>query len=167
MNGECRCVVVCVGENTLLHRSRKKDKLVIKEENTDLEVKLEKISISVGKLAEIAMFLCLTTQIIYLLFYVGFSNDDDKKIVSNYTLMEVIRIAIIAICILIVCIPEGLPLAVSVAMALSITKMKKDKILIKNVESVQKCASLHDICVSKTGTITEGEMHVAAFQLVN
>lgn len=78
-----------------------------------------------------------------------------------------IEIAIIAICILIVAIPEGLPLAVSVAMALSIQKMKKDKIHIKNVESVQKCASLHDICVSKTGTITEGEMHVGAYQLVS
>jgi len=50
--------------------------------------------------------------------------------------MRVIRIAIIAICILIVAIPEGLPLAVSVAMALSITKMKSDNILIKNVEAV-------------------------------
>ena len=47
---------------------------------------------------------------------------------------ELLKSGIIAICILIVAIPEGLPLAVSVAMALSITKMKNDKILIKNVE---------------------------------
>lgn len=52
-------------------------------------------------------------------------------------------------------------------MALSITKMKKDKILIKNVEATQKCAILHDICVSKTGTLTEGEMHVATYQVVS
>jgi P-type E1-E2 ATPase len=81
-------------------------------------------------------------------------------------MMRVIRIAIIAICILIVSIPEGLPLAVSVAMALSISKMKSDNILIKNVEAVQKCAILHDICVSKTGTLTEGELHVTSYQLV-
>lgn len=87
-------------------------------------------------------------------------------LISNYTMMRTLRIAIIAICILIVAIPEGLPLAVSVAMALSISKMKKDKILIKNVESVQKCAILHDICVSKTGTLTEGEMHVASYHVV-
>lgn len=77
--------------------------------------------------------------------------------------MRLLRIGIIAICILIVAIPEGLPLAVSVAMALSITKMKNDKILIKNVESVQNCASLHDICVGKTGTLTEGDLHVASY----
>ena len=56
--------------------------------------------------------------------------------------------------ILIVSIPEGLPLAVSIAMALSINSLKKDEILIKNLESVQTCAMLHDICVGKTGTLT-------------
>lgn len=87
--------------------------------------------------------------------------------VSNYALMEMLKVAIIAICILIVAIPEGLALAVSVAMALSISKLKSDNILIKNVEAVQRCAIIHDICVSKTGTLTEGELHVASYQLVN
>jgi P-type E1-E2 ATPase len=160
MTGEARAIVVCVGENTLLARSRKRDKLIIKEEMTDLENKLDKISISVGKIAEVAMWVCLISQFVYLLFFVGFTTGE---YFSNDTCLRMIQIFIIAICILIVAIPEGLPLAVSVAMALSISKMKKDNILIKNVEAVQKCASLHDICVSKTGTITEGEMHVGAY----
>lgn len=67
---------------------------------------------------------------------------------------------IIAIVILIVAIPEGLPLAVSIAMALSVDNLKSDNILIKNLESVQTCAMLHDICVSKTGTLTKGELIV-------
>jgi P-type E1-E2 ATPase len=62
-----------------------------------------------------------------------------------------------------VAIPEGLPLAVSIAMALSINSLKKDKILIKNLESVQTCAMLHDICVGKTGTLTESNMSVAKY----
>lgn len=64
-----------------------------------------------------------------------------------------------------VAIPEGLPLAVSIAMALSINSLKKDKILIKNLESVQTCAMLHDICVGKTGTLTEANMSVAKYQI--
>lgn len=164
MRGEARAVVCAVGEHTLLSRGRKKEQLVLKEEDTELEVKLEKVSISVGNLAWIAMGLCFLTQVAYCFFFVLFS---EEAVVSNYTLMRVLRAGIIAICILIVAIPEGLPLAVSVAMALSITKMKNDKILIKNVESVQKCAILHDICVGKTGTLTEGDLHVASYQLVN
>lgn len=64
-----------------------------------------------------------------------------------------------------VAIPEGLPLAVSIAMALSINNLKKDKILIKNIESVQTCAMLHDICVGKTGTLTEANMSVEKYQI--
>jgi magnesium-transporting ATPase (P-type) len=55
---------------------------------------------------------------------------------SNETLLKCAKIAIIAVVILIVSIPEGLPLAVSIAMAMSINSLKKDKILIKRLESV-------------------------------
>ena len=77
--------------------------------------------------------------------------------------MDFVKIAIIAIVIMIVAIPEGLPLAVSIAMALSINSLKKDEILIKNLESVQTCAMLHDVCVGKTGTLTKGKMSVVKF----
>jgi P-type E1-E2 ATPase len=66
---------------------------------------------------------------------------------------------------MIVAIPEGLPLAVSIAMALSINSLKKDEILIKNLESVQTCAMLHDVCVSKTGTITKGKLSVMKYHI--
>lgn len=63
-----------------------------------------------------------------------FSKDHD--LFSSDTLLKMGKIAIIAVVILIVSIPEGLPLAVSIAMALSINKLKKDEILIKNLEAV-------------------------------
>jgi len=138
----------------------------MKEAQTELEDKLEKVAKSVEVIAIDAMALIFITQLIFMVIFIFIEGDDKKSLFSNYTMMRVIRIAIIAICILIVSIPEGLPLAVSVAMALSISKMKKDNILIKNVEAVQKCAILHDICVSKTGTLTDGDMHVKSYQLV-
>lgn len=138
----------------------------MKEAQTELEDKLEKVAKSVEAIAIDAMALIFITQLIFMIIFIFIEGDDKKSLFSNYTMMRVIRIAIIAICILIVSIPEGLPLAVSVAMALSISKMKKDNILIKNVEAVQKCAILHDICVSKTGTLTDGDMHVKSYQLV-
>jgi P-type E1-E2 ATPase len=66
---------------------------------------------------------------------------------------------------LIVAIPEGLPLAVSLAMALSTEKLKNDNILIKNIESIQKLAMVHDICVSKTGCLTDADMVIAKYQI--
>jgi len=67
--------------------------------------------------------------------------------------------------LLIVSIPEGLPLAVSLAMALSTNSLKKDEILIKNLESIQTCAMLHELCISKTGTLTKGKLNVTKYQL--
>ena len=60
----------------------------------------------------------------------------EMTLVSNDTLLTMAKIGIVAVVILIVSIPEGLPLAVSIAMALSIKRLKDDEILIKNVESV-------------------------------
>lgn len=83
-------------------------------------------------------------------------------------LKEGVKVAIIGICILIVAIPEGLPVAVSIAMALSSSKLKADNILIKNMEAVQTAAMIHDICIGKTGTVTYGDkMKVRMIQLFN
>lgn len=52
-------------------------------------------------------------------------------------------------------------------MALSITRLKEEEILIKNVESVQKCGMIHDLCVGKTGTLTKGRMGIAKYQITD
>ena len=67
---------------------------------------------------------------------------------------------------MIVAIPEGMPLGMSIAMAMSVDAMKDDKILIKNIQKVQVCALLHQVCVGKTGTLTEGDLHVGSYQLI-
>ena len=87
----------------------------------------------------------------------------DKELFSNATLLETVRNIILVLCLLIVAIPEGMPLAISIAMAMSVDNMKKDNILIKNIERVQTCALLHDICVGKTGTLTKANMHVKSY----
>ena len=72
----------------------------------------------------------VVAQVINLLFMICFGNKEDESIFSSGTLEKVVKIAIVAICILIVAIPEGMALAVSIAMALSITKLKDDQILV-------------------------------------
>jgi P-type E1-E2 ATPase len=86
----------------------------------------------------------------------------NQKFFENKTLIDVGKILISAVVMLIVSIPEGLPLAVSIAMAISIRELKKDEIVVKNLESVQACAQLNDLFVGKTGTLTKGELNVRA-----
>lgn len=110
----------------------------------------------------ITVVVVIAKALFYLLIVV---LSEDLVLISNATLLEASKTAIIALALMIVAIPEGLPLAVSIAMSLSINNLKNEKILIKNMEGVQTCAMLHDVCVGKTGTITSGEMHVVAFHV--
>ena len=96
----------------------------------------------------------VVTHGLFVFIFILASSSED--IFSNDTLLNFGKIAIIAVVILIVSIPEGLPLAISIAMALSINNLKEDQILIKNLEAVQTCAMIHDLCIGKTGTLTEG-----------
>ena len=162
MTGQGKAIVCAVGYNTLLARNRKKEDLTINEEHTFLEEKLEKTAKQISKYAVLIMALSILTHGIHTFLQLFIAG---KSLFSNDTLQEIAKIGIVAIVILMVAIPEGLPLAVSIAMALSINNLKKDKILIKNIESVQTCAMLHDICVGKTGTLTEAKMSVAKYQI--
>ena len=122
MRGEGRAIVCAVGDLTFLARKRKKDHLVIEEERTLLEEKLEHISGVVGKWNYIFCFMIFLALLIYNLIHIFLraATDKDKSFFSNETLLELVRILILSLCLLILAIPEGMPLAISIAMAMSI-----------------------------------------------
>ena len=99
-----------------------------------MEERLEKTSKRIGIYSLLACLLCIAANIIFLMLFLLISQEHD--IFSNFTLLKLVKIGIISLVLLIVSIPEGLPMAVSIAMALSIDSLKRDEILIKNLESV-------------------------------
>ena len=163
MTGSGRAIVCAVGDNTRLAKGRTEEDLIIKEQQTFLEERLDHTSKQISKYAVFIAILIIITQTIFLILEMAFRGD--REILSSNTLLGCAKIAILAVCILIVAIPEGLPLAVSIAMALSITKLKNEEILIKNIDSIQTCAMLHDICIGKTGIITKGIMNVTKYHI--
>ena len=110
-----------------------------------------------SKYAKLVTFIIVLTQVTFLLVKCLFS---EQEIFANKTLLDIGQIAITAVVLLIVAIPEGLPLAVSIAMAMSIKNLKEDEIIVKNLESVQACAQLNDLFVGKTGTLTTADLSV-------
>lgn len=64
------------------------------------------------------------------------------------------------IAIIIVCVPEGLPLVISISMAFSIDNLIRDQLLIKKIEALEVSGSVIDIMTGKTGTLTTGVMEV-------
>ncbi len=62
--------------------------------------------------------------------------------------------------VMVACVPEGLQVTVSSALAINVLKMVKENVLVKRLSAVQTLGSVTVICTDKTGTITKGEMTV-------
>jgi Ca2+-transporting ATPase len=60
--------------------------------------------------------------------------------------------------VMVACVPEGLQVTVSSALAINVLKMVKENVLVKRLSAVQTLGSVTVICTDKTGTITRGEM---------
>lgn len=161
MTGWGKALVCCVGENTLLAHTRKPQDLVVEEQRTFLEQRLEVAADQISKFTKLASAIVIFTRLLFLAGRCIVS--DEMTCLSDDSLSAVGETFIVAVVLLIVAVPEGLPLAVSIAMALSIKNLKDDEILIKNIDAVQSCAMFNDLCVGKTGTLTSGKLAVKKF----
>lgn len=89
-----------------------------------------------------------------------FSEED---LLSAETATKILRIVTTAVAIIIVAIPEGLPLAVSISMAFSVDTMKKDNLLVKKAGACESLGYIKEICTGKTATLTKNDMKVTQF----
>jgi Ca2+ transporting ATPase len=83
-----------------------------------------------------ATIICFLSLILFNLAFAFFGLDEDSGVFSSSMLLKIGNSAIVSVVLMMVAIPEGLPLAVSIAMALSVNNLKKDNILIKNLEAI-------------------------------
>ena len=79
---------------------------------------------------------------------------------SFHTLDEIIEYFIIGVSIVVVAIPEGLPLAVTIALAYSVGKMKDENNLVRFLQACETMGGANNICTDKTGTLTKNQMTV-------
>lgn len=81
---------------------------------------------------------------------------------KNRLWTEIMNSFIISVTIIVVAIPEGLPLAVTIALSFSSGKMKKENNLVRNLASAETMGGATHICSDKTGTLTQNKMTVMA-----
>lgn len=162
MTGQGKAIICAVGDNTLLHRVMGKGNLDYDENITHLEEKLKITAKQIEKFAMLVMAITIITHLIFLVIYIP---STDQTLFGDKTLLKCAQIGIIAIVILIVAIPEGLPLSISLAMSFSINRLKKEQILIKKMQSIQYMAMCHEINVGKTGCLTKSRMTVGKYQI--
>jgi Ca2+ transporting ATPase len=122
-----------------------------------LELKLNKLTVLIGKLGtavSILVFIILCIRYSVRMF-VNDGNEWKNKYISDY-----LQFFITAITVLVVAIPEGLPLAVTISLAFSVKKMLMDNNLVRHLDACETMGSATTICSDKTGTLTTNRMTV-------
>lgn len=160
MTGSGRAVVCAVGDHTRWFSEHPVEDLEDDNEKTPLQKRLENLADYIKQYAYISAILIFISMIAFVVFKIVFGPE---QLLSNSTLQKLLRAFTTAVAIVIVSVPEGLPLAVSIAMAFSVKRMKEDSLLVKKMAACENLAYTNIICTGKTGTLTEGRMHVREF----
>ena len=129
---------------------------------TPLKKQLNELSNLIGDLGYlmailIGFVLFLKETIINI--YLGIS------IWTSHELDVLVNAFIIAVTVIVVAIPEGLPMAVTIALAYSVDKMKREHNLVKHLDKSEAMGNVNNVCTDKTGTLTLGVMRVTAFYI--
>ncbi len=110
----------------------------------------------------IITFLAMTIK-----FVVQVYIDENRVFWHITTLNKFIDFIIIAITVIVVAVPEGLPMAVTMALAFSVMKMKKENNLVRKLDASETMGGANEICTDKTGTLTLNKMTVKEFYTVD
>jgi len=130
-------------------------------EATPLQLKLEKIARDIGIFGLVSAVLLFTALLIR--FIIENSINGWDKVTAAEHVKEVLNYFLIAITILIVAIPEGLPLAVTLSLAFSVQKMMKENNLVRRLQACETMGGADIICSDKTGTLTMNKMFMTHF----
>lgn len=144
--------------------SEEKEKKVSKgpkKEKSVLQGKLTRLAVQIGKAG---LIMSVLTVVILILYFVI-----DNFVIQRRTwlpectpvyIQYFVKFFIIGVTVLVVAVPEGLPLAVTISLAYSVKKMMKDNNLVRHLDACETMGNATAICSDKTGTLTMNRMTV-------
>ncbi|KAJ7561896.1 hypothetical protein O6H91_03G046200 [Diphasiastrum complanatum] len=124
-------------------------------DETPLQVKLNGVASFIGRVG--VCFAVLTFLVLMVRYLI---QKDDLQNWSGIDLKNIVSFFAIAVTIVVVAVPEGLPLAVTLTLAYAMQKMMADKALVRHLSACETMGSATCICSDKTGTLTTNEMSV-------
>ncbi|TFK40151.1 Ca-transporting ATPase [Crucibulum laeve] len=157
LEGVGRYVVVAVGTKSF--NGRIMMALRGDTENTPLQLKLNDLAELIAKIGSVAGLLLFTALMIRFFVQLGTGSPARNP---NENGIAFVNILIIAVTLIVVAVPEGLPLAVTLALAFATKRMTYEKLLVRVLGSCETMANASVVCTDKTGTLTQNVMTVVA-----
>uniref|UniRef100_A0AAR2LSB8 Calcium-transporting ATPase n=1 Tax=Pygocentrus nattereri TaxID=42514 RepID=A0AAR2LSB8_PYGNA len=134
---------------------------VTKKEKSVLQGKLTRLAVQIGKAGLIMSAVTVIILILYFVIYTfGVNKQEWKAECTPIYIQYFVKFFIIGVTVLVVAVPEGLPLAVTISLAYSVKKMMKDNNLVRHLDACETMGNATAICSDKTGTLTMNRMTV-------
>ena len=131
------------------------------QEGSDVETPLNQQLSQLGKWISITSFVIASLIVVGRMIYFFFFDGDAS---NNHSLIEIAEFILgsimIAVTLIVVAVPEGLPMSVTVSLALSMRKMLKENNLVRKLHACETMGAATVICTDKTGTLTKNQMTV-------
>lgn len=160
MNGRGEFVVTAVGDATEIGKVAKKSTEQTSVE-TPLHMQLDKLAKMISKVGSVvsvaAFFIFLIHDILTNPAWGGKDYFYMTEIVLNYFMM--------AVTLIVMAVPEGLPMAITLSLALNMRRMLKSNNLVRKLHACETMGAVTVICTDKTGTLTQNKMQVSALEL--
>ncbi len=147
-------VVTAVGDATEAGRVTEQS-TVQSEEQTPLDRQLTRLSKLIGRVGILLSVLIFCVMLLKAVFTGGLL-DEDWLTISQ----KVLNIFMISVAIIVMAVPEGLPMSITLSLAMSMRRMLKTNNLVRKMHACETMGAVTVICTDKTGTLTQNRMHV-------
>lgn len=160
-SGEAIMLVVMIGMNTVYGKLAQE--LTDKQPDSPLKLKLRNLATIISRIGYIGAFL---VSFSYLFSMIVIKNNFDvnlmKETVLNFPLMlnYLLYALTLSVTIIVVAVPEGLPMMITLVLSSNMKRMLKNNVLVRKLVGIETAGSINILFTDKTGTITKGHLEV-------
>ena len=155
MNGHGRYVVTAVGDHTDIGKvARQATELT--DIKTPLNIQLDRLAKLISKVGSAVSILAFLAFLVHDILTQPLWHTADYLGMAEVTL----RYFMMAVTLIVMAVPEGLPMAVTLALALNMRRMLKSNNLVRKLSASETMGAVTVICTDKTGTLTQNRMTV-------
>lgn len=161
LSGEAELEIFSVGEHTFLGKISDEVKLDTRE--SPLKVRLSRLAKQISVIGYVASFLIALT---YLFNTFVIDSGFELAIVLekikdfHYLIEHLLHALMLGLTVIVMAVPEGLPMMIAVVLSSNIKRMIKDNVLVRKPVGIEAAGSMNILFTDKTGTVTEGKMSV-------
>ena len=161
LSGEAEMLVERVGDGTFLGEISKEVQLDTRE--SPLKIRLTKLARQISRLGYLAAILVAAAYLFNSFFIDSAFNMELVRIKltdTHYLLENLLHAFMLGLTVIVVAVPEGLPMMIAVVLSSNIKRMIKDNVLVRKPVGIEAAGSMNILFTDKTGTLTEGRLTV-------